>query len=186
MFRRRIDDNLELRLLGEEDSATLFALADANREHLREWLPKVDMAHDERSVADFIEQTHREYAEGASLKAGIFHDGQLVGMCGFNSIDPVEKTAGMSYWLGSNRQGKGLVTRACMALLDHGFTAMGLQRVDVYCTVENGRSRAVPERLGFAHQAMLPFGEDAAGRPLNVIVYAMLACEWQPVAGAMA
>ena len=39
MLLDRISENLELRLLQLEDAQELFALTDANRNYLREWLP---------------------------------------------------------------------------------------------------------------------------------------------------
>ena len=50
MFTHRIDADLELRLLEPRDSAALFALVDANRGYLREWLPWVD-AHADGEAA---------------------------------------------------------------------------------------------------------------------------------------
>ncbi|MET0380240.1 MAG: hypothetical protein ABW049_14710 [Spongiibacteraceae bacterium] len=39
---KTLDDNLRLRKLIMRDATELFALVDANREHLRTWLPRVD------------------------------------------------------------------------------------------------------------------------------------------------
>jgi len=42
MHAMTIDQDLELRTLREEDAVVLFQLVDANRKHLREWLPWLD------------------------------------------------------------------------------------------------------------------------------------------------
>ena len=42
MFARIIDDTLLLRSLREDDTEQLFQVVEANREHLRVWLPWLD------------------------------------------------------------------------------------------------------------------------------------------------
>ena len=44
--------------------------------------------------------------------------------------------------------------------------------------VENARSRAIPERLGFREEGVLRQVERVAGRMLDGVVYAMLADDW--------
>ena len=39
MFRLQVDEHIELRLMVPADAAELFAVTDANRAHLRRWLP---------------------------------------------------------------------------------------------------------------------------------------------------
>lgn len=40
--RLTVDDEIELTQVSEEDAGTLFSLVDANRAHLRQWLPWLD------------------------------------------------------------------------------------------------------------------------------------------------
>lgn len=42
MFMHHITDQLSLKLIERQDAEALYALVDANREHLREWLGWVD------------------------------------------------------------------------------------------------------------------------------------------------
>ena len=51
MFTHRIDEELELRLYEEADTAELYALVDANREHIRQWMTWPDrMRSDNRKT----------------------------------------------------------------------------------------------------------------------------------------
>jgi ribosomal-protein-serine acetyltransferase len=70
------------------------------------------------------------------------------------------------------------MTEAVRALVDHAFGPWGLHRVEIGAAVENARSRAVPERLGFRAEGVRREAERHGERYLDVVVYAMLAGDW--------
>ena len=85
---------------------------------------------------------------------------------------------GIGYWLAETHQGRGLVTTACRALVDHAFSAWTLNRVEVRAAVDNLRSRAVPERLGFTLEGTIRQAEWVNDRYVDHAVYGMLAADW--------
>ena len=48
----------------------------------------------------------------------------------------------------------------------------------IQAAVENARSRAIPERLGFREEGILREVERIGDRMLDDVVYAMLAADW--------
>ena len=144
-----IDSALGLRMLAEEDSEELFALVEANRSYLRQWLPWVDDNTEVSHTLEFIRGTVLEYEQGAALHLGIRQNGKLRGVVGFNSME-TGKDGEMGYWLDESLQGNGVMTRACRALVEHGFQSLALSRVVIVCHPRNQRSRRIAERLGFS------------------------------------
>lgn len=63
--------------------------------------------------------------------------------------DGVRVEAELGYWLAEPFWGRGYAAEASKALLDHGFHALGLERI--WCSYYDGneRSRRTQERLGF-------------------------------------
>jgi ribosomal-protein-serine acetyltransferase len=166
-----------LRALQERDAAELHALIEVNRAHLARWLPwapRQARADTER----FIAGACRQLREEDGFHAGIFDPRRLVGVIGFHGIDWQHRSTSLGYWLAQAAQGHGTMSEAARAMVDHAFAAWGLHRVEIRASVENTRSRALIERLGFqlegvAREAFLlgdGFHDDA--------VYAMLADEW--------
>ena len=110
--------------------------------------------------------------------AGLWHCGQLAGVIGYAGIDWPNRTTGIGYWLGAAFQGRGLVTKACRALIAYAFTELKLNRVEIRCAPGNQKSCAIPKRLGFTEEGTLREVEWLYDHFVDLVVYGMLASEW--------
>jgi ribosomal-protein-serine acetyltransferase len=66
------------------------------------------------------------------------------------------------------------MTAACRAVVRHAFAEMHLQRVVIRCAVENRRSRAIPERLGFKLEGVEREAEWLYDHFVDLAVYSLL------------
>ncbi|MAF10455.1 RimJ/RimL family protein N-acetyltransferase [Candidatus Poribacteria bacterium] len=177
-FSREIDSEVTLRTLRARDATALYALIDGNRAHLREWLPFVDDAQDVTDTQRFILEAAQLADDQKSMAAGIWDGGILAGVIGLMEISVRNRKAEIGYWLAAEHQGRGLVTRACRALITYAFDTVRLHRVEIYCAPENTRSRAIPERLGFVIEGTLREAEWLYDHYVDNVLYAMLAPAW--------
>jgi ribosomal-protein-serine acetyltransferase len=178
-LRIGIDEDTELRLLQEGDADTVFATVDADREHMREFLDWVD---DNRRVEDtlaFISKAQAEARKGRAFHMALHHRGHLVGIVSLHNIDNNHRTAEIGYWLGRPYQGRGLMTRACAAMLDHAYGALGLNRIQVRSVSANAKSLAIPERLGFSHEGTIRESWRTGTRFHDIELYGLLRSEWR-------
>ena len=183
MFRRAIGEDAEVVMLDERHAAELFELIVCSRDHLRLWLPWVDDTCTPADSLDFILRSLEQHALGESLVTGIWQGGRLAGVASLVAINPANRSATIGYWVGAEHEGKGLVTRACVALIDHAFGDLGLNRVVIRAATGNRRSRAVPERLGFALEGVERQAEWVNDRFVDMAVYSVLREEWFSRAG---
>lgn len=174
----KIDDSTALRVLRREDARELFALTDANRSHLRVWLPWVDVVRAEADTRSFIEATikQREAARGPTF--AVLRDGAIAGIVGFRPIDRVNRVGEIGYWLAAASQGRGIMTSCCRFLVRYAFHTLDLNRVEIAAGVHNARSRAIPERLGFKLEGVLREREDLYGTYLDHAMYSQLRREF--------
>ena len=144
-----------LRPIALEDAADLFAVVDANRAHLRQWLPWLDKNQRAADTESFIASVigNRQSSSGAVWV--IIESAAICGVVGFNWIDSANRSAGIGYWLDQSRQGRGIMTASVARLVRHGFEDLNLNRISINAAVENHRSRAIPERLGFHDEGTL-------------------------------
>jgi len=166
-----------LRALAETDAIELHALIEANRAHLARWMPWAANQTPE-NTADFIRSTRRQLANGDGLQAALTSGTAIVGVAGFHGVDWPNRATSLGYWLAAAAQGHGAMTHAVRALVDHAIGTWELNRVEIRADVENLRSRAIPERLGFKIEGTLRQAQRLGESYRDQVVYAMLAEEW--------
>jgi len=185
MFNCKLSDEAELRLLEERHAEELFTLINRNRERLLMWVPWLSNTDSLEHTRNFIKRKLQRFADHNGFAAGIWYKGALAGEIALEYIDRSNNMTEIGYWLDSDVEGKGLVTKACRVLIAYAFDDLELDRVQIRCATENLRSRAIPEKLGFAQEGVLRRVERLHDRYVDLVIYGMLANEWPAVAGKL-
>jgi ribosomal-protein-serine acetyltransferase len=172
-----LDDGLWLRLLTAADAPELHALIEVNREHLARWMPWAAGQTFEDTVS-FIARTRQQLNANEGFQVAVVEQGEIVGVIGFHSVLWGQRSTSMGYWLAAPAQGRGIMTRAVNALVQHAFETWRLERVEIRAATANTRSRAVPERLGFVEEGVVQGAERVGDRLLDQAVYGILADDW--------
>ena len=167
----------ELRRLEESDADELYRLIDANRAYLAAWMPWAG-AQTREGTLEFIRMTRRQEASNDGFQAALVSEGRIVGIVGFHNVNWPHRSTTIGYWLDEGHQGSGLMTLAVRELVDHAFRVWELHRVEIQAAVDNHRSRAIPERLGFREEGVRREAELIGDRYNDLAVYAILAPEW--------
>jgi ribosomal-protein-serine acetyltransferase len=178
MFCRTVNDQTELQLIGREHGEVLFALMDCNREHLRRWHPWVDAMGSLEDVQRAVAAWQQLHANNRALFAGIWFNGGLCGMINCPTVDWANGWTALSYWLDAGHQGRGIMTACCRAMICHGFDVWKLNRITIECATENGRSRAIAERLGFKAEGIIRGIERLQDRHVDHAMYGLLRSDW--------
>jgi len=165
-------------MIGAPDAPAMFRVVDQNRLHLREWLPWVDAIQTVEDELAFIVSAEKSAADGIAFHCAIRCEGAIAGGIGIHPIDKANRKVEIGYWLAAEHQGKGLMTRACGALVDYLFQAVGLNRVVIYCGAGNRKSRAIPERLGFQQEGIHREAEWLYDHFVDLVCYSMLYKDW--------
>ena len=178
-----IDSATAVRVLREADAAELYALTDANRAHLRRWLPWVDLVTCEEDSHSFLATVAAQHKEGRGPTFGILRAGALVGVVGYLPIDRVNRCAEIGYWLAEREQGRGVMTACCRFVVRYGFLTLDLNRIQIAAGTENVVSRAIPERLGFKFEGILRARENLYGTFIDHALYSLLRSEFDAANG---
>lgn len=180
MFIYDIDEEITLSILIDNDAERLFEITNQSREYLREWLPWVDQTNTIKDSQTFIQMSTQMYLDRIGLTAGIFYKNVLVGVAGFNRIDWENKIGYIGYWLASDYQNRGIMTRVVHGLIDYAFNHYDLNRIDIRTATENKKSQAIPERLGFTNEGMVRQAEWLYDHFVDHFIYGLLKSEWNP------
>ncbi len=168
-----LGDGLEIRRLDSSDIEELQGVIDENRERLRMWMWWADGSTID-TTRDFVQAA----IDGDKLDPlAIVADDALVGVIGAEA-SPITGNHEIGYWIASSHEGRGIVRRACAALISHLFEVVRCHRVVITAGTDNVRSRAIPQALGFTHEGTLrEAGKDPNGYH-DIEVYGLLEHEW--------
>jgi ribosomal-protein-serine acetyltransferase len=178
MFRFEIDKDSELRLIEERHAAELNKLILDNFDHIREWSGWLkDRNRTVEMTRDWIRQNMHRFANGLGFEMAIWHQERMAGQIGYNYFDTENRRTEIGYWLGKKFERKGLVTRACSALVTHAFKNLNVNRIEIRCGTLNHKSRRIPERLGFIEEGVAREAEWLHDHFIDLVVYSRLASE---------
>lgn len=174
----QVDDTISLECLEEIHAESLLNLVNANRIYLRAWLPWVDQMQTVENFKYYISDTKKRAANKTDFGYAIIIDKNIAGRIGLHHINHQSKIGEIGYWLADGLQGRGIVTKCCAAMIDHGFTQLGLNRIEIKCGTGNDKSRAIAEKLQFKQEGILRQAELLNGRFIDLYLYAMLKDGW--------
>lgn len=106
-------------------------------------------------------------------------DETLRGVTGLSELSRRDRRAVVGTWLGRQFWGTG-ANRASKALIAHlAFAALGLERLSAYADLENARSQAALERIGFQREGVLRRWHRHGEHVHDVVLFSWLRDEWE-------
>ena len=159
--------------------------------------PRVAELAGDRAIADTTATVPHPYPEGPASAWIATHEpawsaGQnvvfaivpageeaLVGVVGL-VLDLANERGSLGYWIGVPYWRLGYATEASRAVLDFGFGAIGLNRIEATHMVRNARSGRVMEKLGMAPEVVFRQRFRKWGAFEDVAQRAILRSEWRP------
>ncbi len=157
---RLLSGPVELRRHAPRDLDPLVEAVNGSLEELRLWMPWAQSAATNDSIAQFLEQSRRAWEEGLEFgyamrsphdrgeqDEGGCDDG-IIGCCGLH-LRSGPGVIEIGYWVRTNRVGAGIATAAAGTLTRAALDLPGIERIEIHCDAANGKSRAIPAKLGY-------------------------------------
>ena len=155
---RALTEQVTMRLQRLEDAPAIVAAFKKNREHLAPWNPSrpEEFFTEEGQQLDMLQQA-------TSLEAGdlvpfvLTSSNEIVGMISLYAIirGPVQ-SAVVGYWVDVDQLGRGLASRALLAVIDLARDELALHRIEARTMVDNGASQSVLRKAGFVQIGLAP------------------------------
>jgi RimJ/RimL family protein N-acetyltransferase len=134
-------ERLVLRAPRGEDAQAITRLAGDRRVAVN--TARIPHPYGIKDAEQFLAAVNRRAGEAVFA---ITLDGSLIGACG---IHPCESEPEIGYWLGVPYWGKGYMTEAARAMIDHAFGTLQHEALAAGARVSNPASRRVLEKCGF-------------------------------------
>ncbi|MBI5930132.1 MAG: GNAT family N-acetyltransferase [Chloroflexi bacterium] len=170
----RVDDEIALRQFDLADAETMFNLILQNRTHLDTWLRWSGRIQTLQDTQALIQRFAEKSVQGDGFHAGLWYKNELAGGVVCHFINRESHKTEIGYWLAEQYVGYGLVTRACRAVIGYLFEREKMHRVEIQAAVENSRSRAIAERLGFTLEGIKRQSDWLTNRYADHAMYSLL------------
>jgi RimJ/RimL family protein N-acetyltransferase len=171
-------ERLRLRRLVAPDAAALFSVF-SDPEVMRYWSSAAWTSMEQ--AGQYIASADEGLASGDNLRLGIevAATGQLIGQIVLYAFNQQNRRCEVGYALGRAHWGHGYLGEALPAMLEHGFAALELNRVEADIDPRNAASAKVLERLGFRLEGQMRERWIVADEICDTAFYGLLRRDWE-------
>ena len=170
------DDRLLLRAIQENDSSALFAAIDESKEQLSHWMPWYTSDSARSDTEAHVRSQLQAWKESVAFSFLIEdrRTGNLLGGCGLNRLDWLNRFGNLGYWVRTSAARTGVATAATRLLLNFAFERLGLLRVEIVAAVGNLASQRVAEKVGAVREGRARNRCRGAGVQHDAYVYSVI------------
>ncbi|MGQ0709004.1 MAG: GNAT family N-acetyltransferase [Rhodoferax sp.] len=120
------------------------------------WMSWAHANYTAADAASWFAHCEAERESGSSYEFGIFdaESNGLVGGCGLNQFNSVNRFCNLGYWVRQSCQRKGAALAAIHALSQFAFVELGLGRIEIVVAEHNTPSLALAERSGAVRECL--------------------------------
>lgn len=179
MFHLEVDDEIVLVLAEERHAQAMTDLIRRNQARLARWEPWAEQPATLESTRAYIRSALEDFVRGRQISTiiAVEDGGRFIGRCGMR-INTYAGSGDVGYWIDKDFEGQGIISRSARALITACVVELGLTKIELRTSVENRRSRAVAERLGFTYEGVLPAGLRFKHRSDDVALYGVTKDVW--------
>jgi len=159
LFKKLVTDRLIIKPLILNDALVYHAAEIASVDAMASYWSWVDKNKPLSSIEDFLQDVENTHAQDnpSMMFFGIFHknDNAFCGCIWYSGINWFVPKFEIAYWQASSQCGNGYMTEAVNALSRLTFDLYQAKRVEIKIFVNNRKSRALAERLGFKFESIM-------------------------------
>lgn len=172
-------ERLTLRAVTRSDAAVMFRIMRDPR--VTRYFGSAPMVSPDEAVQR-IERIEQAFRDQTGVRWAITRHGnpELLGTCGYWRLVKPHGWAEIGYELAPEWWGQGIMTEAVGAVVQFGFTTMGLHRAEAQIHPANVGSRRVLEKLGFVQEGYFRenYYEAAEAQFTDTAVFSLLQAWW--------
>lgn len=169
-------ERLYLRKMNVSDAASLFKIwsdPDVTR------FMNITHFTDENQAIAMINLLNDLAQENKAIRFSILvqESNEIIGSCGYNSLDFDNLKAEIGYDIARSHWGKGYATEAISSLLAHAFSTMKLNRIEAKVDPGNVNSIKLLQKLNFTYEGTLRAYERVGETFSDLNMYSKLATD---------
>lgn len=139
-----------LRRLTRADLPALVDAVNSTLDTLRPWMPWAQQPVTIEGQTEWFNACEEMWRTGTGFNwIVVAPAGDIMGGVGYH-VRNGPGVLEIGYWLRASYEGRGIMTRIAAALTETARQVDGVERIEIHTDVDNVRSAAIPQRLGYA------------------------------------
>lgn len=176
----QVNEDIELKQVELSDAPELNSIIDINREYFKHWLPFVNYTVDVQSSEDVVITMVNVANMEPQYVFAIKYRGLYAGLIAFRNMDKINRKVDMGYFLSEPFHKRGIVFQSVLAMMDHAFKEMNMNKVVLRCPIGNYASSNIPRRIGFQLEGIERAAEMMPDETfIDLEVYSMLKKDYE-------
>lgn len=165
---------LRLRSLRPTDAGAILEMRGSSL--VNRFIGRPEMQSQE-SAEELVSKTIQAFQERKGIAwAGELKSGNgIIGTCGFNTLESLNRRAEIGGEMHPSFWGKRFAPEAFEAIVQYGFSSLGLHSIEAKVSPENKSAIALLKHLGFEQEALFKDRYFFAGRFYPMAVYVAFA-----------
>jgi RimJ/RimL family protein N-acetyltransferase len=180
------DDRILLRAIVEDDIDQIYDAIIESRDHLTRFMAWCKADYGRADTEAFVRTQPQAWLEGREYPFLILErdSRKLLGSCGLNRLDWLNRSANLGYWIRNSSHGRGIATAATRLVLRFGIEVLGLQRVEIVTAKGNESSQRVAEKAGAVREALARNRCRVAGVQQDAYIYSVIPSDFVAAASS--
>lgn len=147
---------MTLKIIDDTYTDQVLAFVVRNKDFLKEWEPiRTEDFYTYSAQQDILRDEAETMERGLLRKFWLFRDGRIIGSVALsNIVRGAFQSCYMGYRIDEQQQGKGLMTEAVEAVVNHAFHELRLHRIEANIMPRNQASLRVVQKLGFQNEGI--------------------------------
>ena len=174
-----IGPTVVLRVPDEADVAPLWGAVRDSAHELGQWMSWFHDDYSEADVRSWTEAARRGFDADDEYNFVVIDrdEGTVLGACGLNKFDCVNRSAHLGYWVRTPATGRGAATESAALVTHWALGELGLNRLEVVVATANGASLRVAEKLGAVREGVARSRLCLRGAVHDGVVFSLVASD---------
>ena len=139
------------------DGKDVFESIQRSKADFKPWMAFANKEQSLEEVEASVRESYAKYILREDIRLHIYlkETNEFIGSTGLHSIDWKVRVFEIGYWCDSAHTRKGYITESTKALVKLAIETLQANRIEIRVDSTNMKSRAIPEKLGFALDGIL-------------------------------
>ena len=171
MFSKKVNENIDLKIITYLETNEFYELIQKNMDHLKKFMPRISENTSVSDTENVLKNFYKQLYDNNGFRVGIYFNNKLIGVSGLKYIDWINHSTEIMYWIDKDYSGKGITKLVVDDIVKISFDILNLNRIVIKVNKHNYPSIRIAEKCNFYLEGTLIGEELIDGKYCDTKIY---------------